>query len=343
MSNTPTRVGVLKGGCSLEHEVSLRSGEGVARALTASGYHTVPITILKDGSWQIEGAPPRPVFDALVALRDLRLDCIFIALHGPNGEDGRLQGLFDVLGYPYTGSGCAASALSIDKPRAKDVVNAAGIPTAPKFCVSQSEWHHSQTSIVNRTLDVMGLPVVIKSPRQGSSCGMAIPHSSHDFIRDMNEILPLEGEIMVEAFIRGLEVTCSVLDTISGKHPRALPVTEIRPVQSGYFDYYSKYTPGATAEITPAHIGESLSKRVQELSVTAHQALGCRSWSRSDFILSDDGPIWLEVNTLPGLTETSLFPQAAAVAGISYNQLIVLLTEDAIARHKQAALTDNRP
>ncbi len=336
MNNTHTSVGVLMGGCSLEHEVSLRSGEGVTRALAASGYRVVSITILKGGKWQIAHEHPLPVFDALTQLKEYCLSCIFIALHGPNGEDGRLQGMFDVLGYPYTGSGCAASALSIDKPRAKDVISAAGIPTAPKFCVSAQEWHHNQTAIVNHTLDCMGFPVVIKSPSQGSSCGMSIPRTQHDFIRDMNEILPLEGAVMVEAYIHGLEVTCSVLDTIREKHPRALPVTEIRPKQSDFFDYYSKYTPGATSEITPAHIGDSLTTHVQELAVAAHRALGCRSWSRSDFILSEEGPIWLEVNTLPGLTETSLFPQAAAVAGISYNELIVLLTEDAIERHKAA-------
>jgi D-alanine-D-alanine ligase len=329
-------IGVIMGGCSLEHEVSLRSGQGVSQALTATGYKVVPITILKDGHWQIDSEAPLPVFDALGRMRALALDCIFIALHGPNGEDGRIQGLFDVLGYPYTGSGCAASALSMDKPRAKDVVSAAGIPTAPKFCITQTDWHSDQTLAINHVLDVMGYPVVIKAPCQGSSCGMAIPHSTHDFIRDMNEILPLEGVVMVEAFVHGLEVTCSVLDTIRSQSVRALPVTEIRPKQSAYFDYYSKYTPGATREITPANIGESLTCRVQELAVAAHRALGCRSWSRSDFILSENGPVWLEVNTLPGLTETSLFPQAAAAAGISYNELIVLLTEDAILRHKTA-------
>lgn len=334
MKNNRGIVGVLMGGCNLEHEVSLRSGAGVKTALAASGYQVVSITILKNGQWQIANETPRTVFDALGQICQMQVDCIFIALHGPNGEDGRIQGLLDVLGYPYTGSGCAASALSIDKPRAKDVISAAGIPTAPKFCVTQSDWHLEQSAVVNRTLDVMGFPVVLKSPSQGSSCGMSIPLSEHEFIRDMNEILLLEGIVMVEAFVQGLEVTCSVLDTIGAKHPRALPVTEIRPVQSAYFDYYSKYTPGATREITPARIGESLTGRVQELAVAAHKALGCRSWSRSDFILGTNGPMWLEVNTLPGLTETSLFPQAAAAAGISYNELITMLTEDALERHK---------
>lgn len=329
-------IGVLMGGCSLEHEVSLRSGDGVKRALAASGYQVVSVTILKDGRWQIASEAPRHVFDALSQLRALHIDCVFLALHGPNGEDGRIQGLLDIVGYPYTGSGCAASALSIDKPRAKDVIAAAGIPTAPKFCVTQSEWHSEPGAVVNRTLDLMGFPVVLKSPSQGSSCGMSIPRSEHEFVRDMNEILPLEGVVMVESFVEGLEVTCSVLDTMAAQHPRALPVTEIRPTQSAFFDYYSKYTPGATHEITPARIGETLTVRVQELAVAAHRALGCASWSRSDFILGANGPVWLEVNTLPGLTETSLFPQAAAAAGISYNELITMLTEDAIARHQAA-------
>ena len=324
------------GGCSLEHEVSLRSGQGVAKALRNNGHHVVDITILKDGRWLLPESDSAPVLDALVRMQSLSLDCIFLALHGPNGEDGRMQGLLDMLGYPYTGSGCAASALAIDKPRAKDVVCAAGVPVAPKFCVTQAEWQQDPVGILNRTLDTMGFPVVLKAPCQGSSCGMAIPHSEHEFIRDMNEVMPLEGFVMIEAFVKGLEVTCSVLDTINGQGPRALPVTEIRPEQSAFFDYYSKYTPGATREITPARIGAALTARIQELSVAAHVALGCCSWSRSDFILAEEGPVWLEVNTLPGLTETSLFPQAAAAVGISYEQLILMLTEDALARHRSS-------
>lgn len=334
MSTSHESIGVLMGGCSLEHEVSLASGAGVTRALAASGHHVVSLVILKDGSWQIDGGRSVGVFDALTQIRNLNLTCIFIALHGPNGEDGRLQGLFDVLGYVYTGSGCAASALAIDKPRAKDIVGASGISTAPKICFSQRDWQRDRTGLVKHVLNTLGLPAVIKAPSQGSSCGMAIAHTHDDFIRDLNEIIPLEGEVMVEAFLSGLEVTCSVLDTIQDGRARALPVTEICPKESIYFDYYSKYTAGVTDEITPARISDSLAHRVQELGIAAHRALGCRSWSRSDFIICEGEPVWLELNTLPGLTETSLFPQAAAVAGITYNDLIMLLTKDAIERHK---------
>lgn len=322
----------MMGGVSLEHEVSLRSGSGVCNALAASGYEPVEILLQKDGLWKFADGEVLPVQQAVGKLVQLAPDCVFIALHGPNGEDGRMQGMLDCLGFPYTGSGCAASALSMDKIRAKAVVAAAGVPTALHFVVSHEEWNLNQKAVIHRTEDKIGLPAVIKAPNQGSSCGMAIPQNEHDFVRDMNEIIPLENTVMVEQYIKGLEVTCAVLDIQSRGPACALAITEIRPETSPFFDYYAKYTPGACQEITPARIGEHLAQKVQQAAVAAHTALGCRGWSRSDFILSDDGPIWLEVNTVPGLTETSLFPQAAAVAGIPYNELIVLLVEDAIRR-----------
>ncbi|MFA7691617.1 MAG: D-alanine--D-alanine ligase [Candidatus Hydrogenedentes bacterium] len=338
MGNKAT-VAVLMGGLSLEHEVSLRSGEGVAAALLAMGYRVIKITICKDGRWQLGAEPPMSVFKGLRLLETEHVDCVFIALHGTYGEDGRIQGLLDVLGFPYTGSGCAASALCMDKSRSKDVVAASGVSTALKFCVTLSEWQERPQQVINRSMDLMGFPVVLKAPCQGSSCGLAIVQNEDEFTRNMNEILLLEGLVMVEAYITGLEVTCSVLDTIQAGSPQALPVTEIRPKESSFFDYYSKYTPGATREITPAQIGESLTQQVQEQAVAAHTSLGCQSWSRSDFIIGEKGPVWLEVNTLPGLTETSLFPQAAAEAGISYNELVCMLTEDAMDRHRLTSST----
>ncbi len=333
MNETNKTIAVLMGGVSLEHEVSLKSGQGVLRALAACGYAPINVVIRKDGLWRIDDGEPVAALDAWRQIVTSRPACVFLALHGPNGEDGRIQGTLDLLGIPYTGSGCAASALAIDKPRAKHIVAAAGVRTARQFSVDHNEWTRDQTLIVNRTVDTLGFPVVIKAPCQGSSCGMAIPHNARDFIRDMNENIALEGVVMIEAYIKGLEVTCSVLDILAEGAARALPVTEIRPNESAYFDYYSKYTPGATRETTPAHIGESLTRKVRDLAVAAHLALGCRGWSRSDFIIDETGPVWLEVNTLPGLTETSLFPQAAAAVGISYNELIKLLVEDAMARH----------
>ena len=332
MSRKKTRIAVFMGGVSLEHEVSLRSGQGVMQALTASGYDVTGVTLLKDGRWRFPDVEPLSPAEALGHLMRLSPDCVFIALHGPNGEDGRIQGLFDCIGLPYTGSGCAASALAIDKVRAKAVATTAGIRTAPHFIVSHQMWKNDHTAIAHQVMDKMGLPTVIKAPSQGSSCGMAIPQNEHDFVRDMNEVITLEDVAMIEAYVQGLEVTCSVLDTFETHGCRALPVTEIRPNTSAFFDYYSKYTPGASAEITPARIGAHLAHAVQEAAVNTHNALGCTGWSRSDFIIDDNGPVWLETNTVPGLTETSLFPQAAAVEGISYNELIALLVEDGIQR-----------
>jgi len=325
-------VAVLMGGNSLEHEVSLRSGRGVMSALSASDYEPVAIVLTKDGCWQFPDSPPTPAYRAAERLAQIDPACVFIALHGPNGEDGRMQGFLDCLELPYTGSGCAASALSIDKIRAKAVVADAGIQTAAHFIVKHDEWAHNRTGILHRVVDSMGFPVVVKAPSQGSSCGMAIPHNEHDFMRDTNEIMPLEDVVMVERYVKGLEVTCSVLDVKTQGSARALPVTEICPNTSPFFDYYAKYTPGASLEITPARIGEHLAQTVREMAVAAHNALGCSGWSRSDFIIDDNGPVWLEVNTVPGLTETSLFPQAAAAEGVSYNNLITLLIEDGMQR-----------
>lgn len=335
MNENAKKIIVLMGGLSLEHEVSINSGKGVSNALTASGYEAIQILLQKDGCWHFPGEEPVPVKKAIAQLVNQNADCVFIALHGPNGEDGRIQGLLDCLELCYTGSGCAASALCMDKIRSKAVVAASAIQVAPYFVFSHKEWLKSQRKILNRVEDEIGLPVVVKAPSQGSSCGMAISHNEHDFIRDVDEIMPLEDVVMVEQYVKGLEVTCSVLDVQAQGEVYALPVTEIRPETSPFFDYYAKYTPGACQEITPACIGDHLAQRVQQAAVAAHKALGCCGWSRSDFIIDDSGPIWLEVNTVPGLTETSLFPQAAAVSGIPYNELITLLVEDAIQRAQE--------
>lgn len=326
------QIAVLMGGVSLEHEVSMRSGQGVMQALSASGYDAVGITLLKDGRWQFPDAAPESVADGAYRLARMAPDGVFIALHGPNGEDGRIQGLLDCMGLPYTGSGCAASALAIDKVRSKAVAAAAGIRTAPQLVITHDNWKHDHVGITHRVLDEIGLPAVVKAPSQGSSCGMAIPQNEHDFVRDMNEIITLEDVVMIEAYIKGLEVTCSVLELAQWDRCEALPVTEIRPNTAAFFDYYSKYTPGASLEITPARIGDHLAHTIQETAKAAHAALGCSGWSRSDFIIDEKGPVWLETNTVPGLTETSLFPQAAAAKDISYNALIALLVEDGIQR-----------
>jgi D-alanine-D-alanine ligase len=330
MESTHFRVVVLMGGESLEHEVSLRSGAGAAAALRRMGHEVLPVTIDTTGGWSFGGAVPVPLPLAVSRLAEGRPDCVFVALHGGAGEDGRIQGLLDLLGLPYTTSGSAASGLCMDKIRAKTVAGAAGIPVARQLVATAAEWNACPEDVTARIRAEIGVPCVIKAPNQGSSCGMAICRDANTLADDIDRVMAVEGRLMAEAFITGTEVTCAVLDTEPGAGPRALPITEIRPKTSAYFDYEAKYTPGASVEITPAPIPEPLAETVRAAAVLAHEALGCRLWSRSDFILGPDGPVWLEVNTVPGLTETSLFPQAAAAAGISYDRLMDLFVRAAV-------------
>lgn len=332
MSDIPSlRIAVLKGGMSLEHEISLLSAQGVEAALESLGYDVVPVLITRTGEWQVEGRKKEPALDGLKRLKKSGADCVFLALHGANGEDGRIQGLLDLLNMPYTGSGCSASALAMDKPLAKTVVAAAGVQVAPHLCFTPSLWQKEKRKLPTIS-KALSFPMVVKAPCQGSSCGLAIVANEKELAQAIEEIMPMEQRVMVENFVKGREFTCAVLDLIGSNAMEALAVTEIRPITSAFFDYHAKYTPGATEEITPAPLRAAVTKAIGVMACAAHAALGCSSWSRSDFILGPDGPVWLEVNTLPGLTPTSLFPQAAAYRGIDYSKLIHLLILDALVR-----------
>ncbi len=324
-----THVAVLMGGMSSEHEVSVASGTGVANSLDREKYDVTPVLITKEGIWQFPDSAPMDIWNAVPELKRRNVECAFVALHGAFGEDGRMQGLLDLLGIPYTSSGCAANGIAIDKLRSKALVAAAGIPVAPSVQLARAEWQADPDGTTARAASVIGFPCVVKSPCQGSSVGMSIPQDETAFREVVPEIFAFGDTLMIEAFIQGTEVTCGVLDIDA---PIALPVTEIRPVTSSFFDYHAKYTPGASREITPAEISPELTRQVQELAVKAHEVIGCSIWSRSDFIIGDDGPVWLEVNTVPGMTGTSLFPQAAAAHGISYEQLVGLFVDAAIAK-----------
>lgn len=330
-------VAVLMGGMSSEHEVSMASGAKVLGSLDQEKYRVTPVIISKDGLWRFSEEPPRDMFDAVPCLKRLHVDCAFIALHGAFGEDGRLQGMLDLLGIPYTSSGCAASALAIDKIRSKAIVRDAGIRVANHLAVDLATWRAESEAILRQVADRIGFPCVAKSPLQGSSMGMAIPQNPEAFRSGMEDVFKYGDMAMIEQFIAGTEVTCAVLDVDRKRAPRALPVTEIRPISSSYFDYYAKYTPGASLEITPAEIAPELAAQVQDMAVRAHAVVGCSIWSRSDMIIDAKGPVWIEVNTVPGLTPTSLFPQAAAAVGISYAQLLDLFVEAAMAKRNSAS------
>lgn len=327
-----SHVAVLMGGVSSEHDVSLKSGAMVAGNLDRTRYETTPVIITRDGLWKFPTERAVPIGAGLARLDELGVDCVFIALHGPFGEDGRIQGLLDIFGVPYTGSGCAASALAMDKIHSKAVVRQAGIRVADHIILHRSEWDRSFEQVMTRVNSEIGFPCLIKSPCQGSSLGMAIPKDATEFRTALLDVFAYGDLVMIERFVKGIEVTCAVLDAEAGKLPRALPVTEICPVASEFFDYKAKYTPGECNEITPARISDDATRKVQSMAECVHTVVGCKGLSRSDMILDGDDPVWIEVNTIPGMTETSLFPQAAAAAGISFPELLTLFVEDALAR-----------
>jgi D-alanine-D-alanine ligase len=331
VSMNKTRVVVLMGGTSLEHEVSLRSGAKIAENLDPDRYTVTPVVIGKDGRWAFPDAAAVPLHEALVRLVTLAPDCVFPALHGPFGEDGRLQGALDLLGLAYVGSGCIASGVAIDKVRAKALVEHAGMRVPRQVVVGRQAWDADADRQLRLVEAATGFPCVMKSPCQGSSLGMAMPRDAAEFTAHAGELFALDDVILVEEYLRGTEVTCSILDVEPGAAPTPLAVTEIAPVDSTFFDYTAKYTPGACEEVTPARIPEEQARRVETLAVLAHTTIGCAGLSRSDFIIVDDEPVWLEVNTIPGMTDTSLAPQAARYAGIGYAELVAMLV-DASAR-----------
>ncbi len=314
---SPAKVAVLRGGPSAERDVSLRSGQQVLNAL---GGDALDVIIEADHGWTVDGRRFDSLgrsFDAVRAMADVA----FIALHGPFGEDGTVQGLLEALALPYTGSGVAASGLAMDKVRAKAIYRDAGLPTAPAVAVTARRFVTSEAEVLAEVSAEVGWPCVVKPAADGSSFGVSLT-DDEAATRTALAALAADGRTaLVERRIRGTELTCGVLE--HDDEPRALPVTEIAPAATyAFFDYEAKYTPGATDEITPARIPDELRDRVQRLAVQAHDALGCRDMSRTDFIVEQGRPWLLETNTIPGLTSNSLLPQAAAAAGMSFPDLV---------------------
>ncbi len=304
MSNKYKRIAVLKGGWSPEREVSLNSGVEAAKALTEAGYEAIEIDVGRD---------------LAARLCEMKPDVVFNALHGQWGEDGCVQGLLEVLGLPYTHSGVLASALAMDKQRAKAVFEEAGIPSPPGIIVSRKDVAGGH---------VMDAPYVIKPNAQGSSVGVYIIRAGDN--RPPAELASKEwalGEdVLVEKFIPGRELTVAVLGD------RALCVTEIT-TSLIFYDYEAKYADGGSKHVLPADLPEMVTERCLDLALRAHQSLGCRGLSRADFRYDESAEgeqlFCLEVNTQPGLTATSLAPEQAASRGISFPDLCAWMTEDA--------------
>jgi D-alanine-D-alanine ligase len=294
-------VAVLMGGWSSEREVSLVSGAACAKALREGGYRVSAIDVQRDVGALLTRLYPRP-------------DVVFNALHGRYGEDGCIQGLLNILEIPYTHSGMLASALAMNKPVAKRLFAAAGIPVAEDRIVSREDVEAG---------DVMPRPYVIKPIDEGSSVGVHIVREGDNYRPTTNsDWRQFGGHVMVERFIDGRELTVAVMGD------QALAVTEIT-TRRGFYDYSAKYDDGGSAHAVPAAIGEQATEQAKRFAVMAHQSLGCRGVSRADFRFDGTELFLLEINTQPGMTPTSLVPEQAAYAGMSFAELCGWMVENA--------------
>lgn len=250
-------------------------------------------------------------------------DVVFIGLHGMNGEDGRVQATFDMLGIPYTGSGYLGAAMAMDKMITKQMVKPQGVPTP-----AWKEFHFGKTPSdkeIEQMAVQLSVPCVVKTPTGGSSVGVVIVKEESQLRPALRECLRFGNDLLVEQYIEGREFTCAVL------RGRALPSVEIAPL-TDFYNYENKYKAGATEEICPGRCTPRVEERMHEIALTVHRTLGLRTYSRSDFMIDADDNVWfLEVNTLPGMTPTSLVPQEAAAAGISYEELCEIIVNDAAA------------
>lgn len=300
-------VAVLMGGWSAERPVSLNSGAGCAAALRGQGFRVTEVDVGRD------------IAEVLARLKP---DVAFNALHGPFGEDGTIQGLLEILGIPYTHSGVLASALAMRKDRAKTVMAAAGVPVCDGLTLSRFELAKRHP---------MPPPYVAKPVADGSSFGVYIVKEgrAHPLQGLLSEEWRLGDEMLVEPFIPGLELTCGVIGYAGGA--QALDIIEIRAATGEFYDYDAKYSKGGSIHVLPAPLKPNIYQKVQEMAVRAHEALGCRGVSRADFRYDDktDTLVCLEVNTQPGMTETSLVPELAAHRGLSFGELVEWMVEDA--------------
>jgi D-alanine-D-alanine ligase len=327
------RVAVLMGGRSTEREISLRTGRGVAQSLRNLGHEVTAVDagtgrLLEAGHEEEAAAETaldhRAASGLITATAMRQADVVFIALHGGDGENGTLQALLELAGKPYTGSGVLASAMAMNKAVSKRMFEHDGIPTP--------EWQLVASDTQAASIDVArlgGFPIVVKPNEQGSTVGLTVVKSADALPAALKAAAEFGHETLVERFIPGRELTVAVL----GDEP--LPIVEIHP-QSGFYDYESKYTAGRSEYDCPAQLSEALTARVQDLGVRASRVLGCAGVSRVDFRLSpEDEPYCLEVNTIPGMTPTSLVPMAARARGMSYDQLVDRLLELAAAEFRR--------
>ena len=311
------KVAVLMGGQSAEREISLMSGNGVLAALMSRG---------------VDAHAFDPSLQDMGALKSAGFDCCFITLHGRFGEDGTVQGALELLGIPYTGSGVMASSIAIDKVMTKRVLLAEGLPTPQHVLLRRGTYIVHD---VNAALDKLGLPLIVKPAREGSSIGLTKVTEASQILAALEQAAQLDADILCEQFIDGDEVTCPVLGT--GSHAYTLPVIRIA-AEDGNYDYQNKYFTDTTQYLVPCGLPEGEEAAIQQLVLQAYRTLNCRGWARADVMIDKltRKPYLLEINTSPGMTSHSLVPMSARAAGISYEDLCIDILKTAALDYQAA-------
>mgnify|MGYP001392045648 FL=1 len=306
-----SRVAVLKGGHSLEREVSLRSGGNVEAALRRLGHEVLSVDVDQH---------------LVRTLREERPDVVFVALHGRGGEDGTVQELLEILGLPYTGSGVLASERAMDKVVAKAAFTRSGIATPPAYSFSQEAFRQLGAADALPEIELrLGLPLVVKPAKQGSALGIGLAREPAEVPAALMTALSYDDHVMMERFVPGRELAVSV---VGGEEPWALPVVEAIPLGRDFYDFEARYTPGLTELRAPADLPDATAQEAARVAIAAYAALGCRGVARVDMILDAEDVMWvLEVNTIPGLTDTSLLPRAAAAAGMGFDDLVARMLD----------------
>jgi len=317
-------IAIAAGGDSSEYVISVKSAAGVAEALR--GLYETYIIVIRGSEWYWEDPKGRvyPVdkndFSLKTDDQKIRFDAVFIAIHGTPGENGLLQGYFDMIGIPYTSCDAFVSGLTFNKQACKLYLNEYGIPMTGGLLIRKGQQYDAA-----RILKETGLPCFVKPNASGSSFGVTKVNKAEDFNSALEKAFSESNEVLVETFMKGTETACGVLKTKNRKI--VMPVTEIVP-KNEFFDFEAKYTDGKSEEITPARLPENTISKIQELSSEIYDILGCKGIVRVDFIVTGEGPQFLEINTVPGMTPESIIPKQAEVFGISQTDLYSMVIED---------------
>jgi D-alanine-D-alanine ligase len=342
MARRKINVLVLCGGPSNEREVSLKTGLQIAKALPKNKYQLTLAEITKDGRWLLRNGADRSLTGSKTTSRALvpsgrgaaweAFDVAFIGMHGRFGEDGKVQALLEMIGIPYTGSGVLASALGMNKMRTLEIVSKYGMKTPKLMATRSMPVPKDRAAFQRKVARAIGYPCVVKPNESGSSIGISIVRKKEDLLGAIRKAFDEDAIVLIEEYIKGTEVTCAVMGNTGQNELVALPPIEIVP-GGDFFDYDAKYFSAKTQEICPARITKPQIAKLQALARKAHAVVGCDGLSRSDFILTPRGEFhFLEINTIPGLTEASLAPKAAMAHGMPFPEFLDKQVQLAIAK-----------